>query len=169
MLKFLHQVASCYITTLCFWISMPLIPISCAYIWKWVTPMPWHALFSWLEEGDTGGCAVIPAMGQDHTQTVQRDLFIFEVSTRRDTVTSLSNASSISWGKLSSLCICSLVWYTVLWALENTSLCIKAPLWYNRKLRCMSTHEKTMRKHVFSSFLWSVQLSNGDNSLLDLQ
>lgn len=28
ILKFFHQVASCYITTLCFWISVPLIPIS---------------------------------------------------------------------------------------------------------------------------------------------
>lgn len=28
MLKFLRQVASCYISTLCFWIAKPLIPIS---------------------------------------------------------------------------------------------------------------------------------------------
>lgn len=113
MLKFLHQVASCYITTLCFWTSMPTIPISWsysgAYVWKWVTLTPWHALFAWLEEGGPECGAVTPALGQDHTQTVQRDLFISEASTERgfcdlqkSSIQCFSDVS-VSWGKLTSL------------------------------------------------------------------
>lgn len=44
---------------------------------------PGMLFFAWLEEGDTGGGTVTPALGQDHTQTAQRDLFISEASTEK--------------------------------------------------------------------------------------
>lgn len=143
MLGFLHQVVSCYITTLCFWPSMPLIPIS------WLIIL-WGLCLK-MSHSDAPACSFCmvgrrghrrwgshPCLGAGpHSNCPKRSLDFWSFYRKGILWPPEVKHPVFHWcqrflRKAELELIMQLLTYLVhcpLWASENMSLCIKASLW----------------------------------------